>query len=324
MNKFNVTVIILTYNSDYEKTIKTVTSVLNQENCTFEIIISDDGSAFNNFENITVYFEKCLFKNYTLLGDGINRGTVSNLYNALKHASGKYIKPISPGDYLYSNTTLYDMMSFMVSQNARACFGKAVFYLNKNENYSVMPYTRHPYFIKPYIKQNKRNNYFIAYDPILGAAVLYEKENLEVSLKRFNGNVKYCEDYSVLNLMTAENKRIVYLTKPVVFYESNTGISTSRNDKWTKAILKDNEYVFSYLLNEGLITKKEYYEFCPANMKQKITFIFHLGVFNFLKRKIDIRRKVIKKMPNILLRQMKNITHLDLDVIRTIPSVVEK
>lgn len=309
MKNIDVSVIILTYNSDFDKTIKTINSVLNQKNCSFEILIADDGSVCNNFETIKKYLENVSYDDFKLLGDGTNRGTVTNLYNALSSANGKFIKPISPGDYLFSENTLSEMMNFQKRNVAQACFGKAIFYSVKNGNYYYSPFRKHPYFLKPYIKQDKkeiRDNYLVVRDPILGAALLYDKECLQKSLEIFNGKVKYCED-SALNLMAAEGKKIVYLPEQVIFYEANTGISAKKNDKWSKAIYEDNRVVFSYLLQNGLISNKEYYKSFPINKIQKIALFLEFSFSKFLKRKMDRRHKIIVKLPNNLINGIKSI-----------------
>lgn len=316
MKNIDISVIILTYNSDFEKTIKTINSILNQKNCSFEIIIADDGSNCNNFETIRKFFENAGYEDYTLIGDGINRGTVKNLYNALSIVNGEFIKPISPGDYLYSENTLYDMMSYQKAEEAQACFGKAVFYSIKNGKYYYLPFRKHPYFQKPYITQNKkeiRDNYLIARDPILGAALLYEKNCLKKSLEVFNGKVKYCED-SVLNLMTAKYQKIVYLQEPVIFYESNTGISSKRHDKWCERIYKDNKYVFLYLLKNNLISENEFYKSFPKRPSQKVLLQLYFYFLRFLKRKLDRRDKIVVKIPKQLFEKMSSITEYNKDL----------
>ena len=44
-----ISVIVCTYNANWEKTKNTLFSIIRQKNVIFEIIVTDDGSASNNF-----------------------------------------------------------------------------------------------------------------------------------------------------------------------------------------------------------------------------------------------------------------------------------
>ena len=49
-NKYDISVIIVTYNPKWEKLRTTILSILFQKNINIEIIVSDDGSKNNLFE----------------------------------------------------------------------------------------------------------------------------------------------------------------------------------------------------------------------------------------------------------------------------------
>ena len=311
MNTYDVSVVVLTYNSDYQKTIKTINSVLNQKNCSFEILIADDGSKNNNFKELENYLKSVNFSDYKLIGDGINRGTYSNLFNALKLAKGKYIKPISPGDYLYNDETLSSLYLYSIKNNAKVSFGDAVYYY-QDENLKYYPNRHHPYFLRPYIKQNSkkiRNNYLISRDAILGAALFYEYDSLLEILNILNGKVKYCED-STINIMAAKNMTISYLNKSVIFYESDSGISANKKGKWYNLIKEDNRIVFQYLLENKLISKAEFYKSFPKNIVQKIILTILLDFFNAFRKKITFFDTKTKKMPADLSEKIYKITEL--------------
>ena len=310
MAQVDISVIILTYNSDYGKTISTINSILNQKNCSLEIIVADDGSKENNFSCLDSYFSSCDFHNYQLIGDGINRGTVSNLYKAVQKSNGDCIKPISPGDYLFDETTLFNMMTVLKSNESAACFGKAIYYMVQHNAFLFTPYSHNPYFIKPYIQQNIkkiRANYLVFRDPILGASLMYDKKALVNELSIINNHVRYCED-SVLNLMVAKSNSIVFLNKNVIFYESNTGISSKKKSKWTKFIYNDNHFVFDYLTQNNLLTISEFKKSFSNNRLIRFFLTVRFCFFKFLCRKIDRRHKIVKKMPIVLVNQIEYIS----------------
>lgn len=68
-------ILILSYNSDYQKMLLTIDSVLKQKDVSFEIIVCDDASRENNFPQLDTYLSD---KNipYHLLGNRKNLGTV--------------------------------------------------------------------------------------------------------------------------------------------------------------------------------------------------------------------------------------------------------
>ena len=80
--------------------------MLNQKEVSFEIIICDDGSIENLFLEIEILFRRYLFRNYFLIGHDSNQGAVNNIIDGAKIAKGRYIKMISPGDFLYDDATL--------------------------------------------------------------------------------------------------------------------------------------------------------------------------------------------------------------------------
>ena len=63
-NGVTVSVLVVTYNPQYSKLINTVESILLQKNVRLEIIISDDGSQNNYFEQLEEFFKEHSFSEY--------------------------------------------------------------------------------------------------------------------------------------------------------------------------------------------------------------------------------------------------------------------
>ena len=126
MKKYDVSIICCTYNSDINKLAITLNSLLNQDGCSFEVIIADDGSVDNHKDFICNYFKRFNFQDYKLCLNKDNKGTVKNIFKAIKLADGKYIKPISPGDCLYCETTLKNLIAFANQNAADIVFADAV------------------------------------------------------------------------------------------------------------------------------------------------------------------------------------------------------
>ena len=58
MYQYQVSVIVCTYNSKWEKLKSTLLSILSQRDISFEIIIADDGSEIQCLDRAKKYFEK--------------------------------------------------------------------------------------------------------------------------------------------------------------------------------------------------------------------------------------------------------------------------
>ena len=77
--KYEVSVIVLTYNSGLDKVFKTLNSILCQKNVRVEIVISDDGSTNDNFNAIKQYFISNHFHEYVLTKSKQNMFTIITL-----------------------------------------------------------------------------------------------------------------------------------------------------------------------------------------------------------------------------------------------------
>ena len=88
---FLVSVCITTYKPDYAELGLTLESILRQKNCSFEIIIADDGMEDFAQEEIEDYLAKWNFNAYKIVRAPKNYGTVYNTLAACLVARGKHI-----------------------------------------------------------------------------------------------------------------------------------------------------------------------------------------------------------------------------------------
>ena len=130
---YDLSIIVLSYNSDFEKLINTIASVMMQRNVKIQLIISDDCSDDNHFEKLHFLFSALDYDCYVLLESNVNTGQVGSIKRALQFAKGKYVKYLAPGDYLYSINTASIMISSLERNNASLCFGHAIYYRHHND-----------------------------------------------------------------------------------------------------------------------------------------------------------------------------------------------
>lgn len=225
-----ISVILLSYHSRKKEFFATLNSIIAQKDCSYELIIADDGSPDFFQSEIEAFLDSRRILNYQILCAEKNRGTVCNLLRAVQAAKGKYIKPISPADYLYDAYTLRDLGAFMEKKQAKAAFGSMVFYHNEG----IFQTFRIRFPFRHQIYQADRNRYsfrralkmqFVLGDTLCGAAAIYDRELFRQSLEMLTPSVVYAEDL-VFQLLAAQNIRIYHMDRKILWYEYGSGIST--------------------------------------------------------------------------------------------------
>lgn len=246
-DSIQVTVAVVTYNPSWAKLERTLCSILLQENIKLEIIVADDGSEINCFEDIEKLFYQFNFEEYTLLPSSENKGTCENLYRAAVLARGEFIKGISPGDYLFDQNTLAEFYKFSRENAVEACFGDAVYYSDDSRGFTCYRTLSHPINMKIYNtkyrseeqrKKALRLNYLVMNDFVCGAATFVRTEICVKYLKRIVGKVKYAED-NMFRLMVFDGIDLDYYRRKIIWYEYGVGISTQKSEKWASLLRKD-------------------------------------------------------------------------------------
>lgn len=269
MNKMGsrktVSVAVLTYYPDREKLFMTIRSILEQKNIQCQVVVSDDGSDENYFEDLRIFFAENQFDNYRLIENPNNQGTVKNCLAAVDACTEKYVKTISPGDFFASENCLSEWVDFMEQEKTDWSFCEVSYYrLNDCGKTEFLEHFTHPQNIRPYVgtrsakKEEKcKWNYVVLRDVCLGAATLCKREVLEKYLREIAGEIIYTED-TIYRLMMFDGMKVCYFAKPAVMYEYGTGISTSGNVCWSERISADWEKTTRMLLNR-----------CADNAKDK-------------------------------------------------------
>ena len=239
----DVSVVLVTYNSEWEKIKITLLSILKQKNISMQVVIADDGSKITYNEAIDKLMSLHDFKEYFVLNATENRGTVLNIADALNHVKGRYTKTIAPGDFLFDENVLCRWIRFMQNNNAEISFGNAVYY-SKDEKLKLHKTKGSP--VNRYLFKTGRQDshqfvdYIVANDTILGAAVLMKTDMLEKYMTIIKNRIIYAEDY-MIRIMIYDGVSVIYYPENVIWYEYGTGISTSKNNKWEVILQADFE-----------------------------------------------------------------------------------
>lgn len=310
LEKF-VSVVLLTYEPDWDKTRRTLYSIIIQKNIGFEIIICDDGSKVNNFDKIKSYLESVDFTDYTLVENKINSGTVQNAISALPHVNGDFVKFISPGDFLYNEYALEKIFLYAKQTDSDLCCANAVYYSFENSKINIFDDMFLPKNVSPYLKQNKieiRRSLLLCGNYLHGASFLVKKEKLRQALLFVDSKIKFSEDVAISFYFAAKKMRISFCDfasygngdcSSFVWYEWGTGISTSSATANTFNNLNEPKKMLELLVEHGLVSKLEwFYRYGKdglfkkivkllMNPKQYIHDKFHLQYKN-INRKYDI------------------------------------
>lgn len=290
-----VTVCVLTYNPIWSKLRATLKSIVCQKNVDFDIVISDDGSVDNCFDKAKDFFTELNFTAYQFVENKINQGTVKNVIIALKQTNSKYVKLISPGDFLYDECTLAKFTDFAVKNPAAAYFGNAVYYsTDENEEINIYKTLHNPKDLKPWIEKDARRirrNYIVRRDYILGATFLCTRDVFEYYLKKLTNVVKYAEDFCFV-WQIADSQKILYLNVPLIFYEYGLGISTDASDKWRERLRTDNLNGFIEMHKNKCISLFELQLFKSKNRFIRRILKLFLDPFSqlsrFRRKKVDV------------------------------------
>lgn len=278
-----VTVLVVTYKPNYNKLFLTLKSIIIQKDINFDIVIADDGSPDLDKEGINNWFISNGFSHYKVTSLTENAGTVKNIANGLKLCSGKYLKLISPGDFLYDELTLKKFFDFCELNNFGVAFGNSIYYSYTDGKVKTYPKLHFPNILKPYKKDNFKKakfNFFAFGDFILAPSYFVNTDLFKKYYAQIVDKVKFAEDTMYI-LMIADGVEPHYLDIPIVWYEYGTGISTSNNLKWISLINKDILFV-GEMIKE---LNPEYKIFNEMQRKTKSLKIFLLR----LRRKISFK-----------------------------------
>lgn len=291
MAKIEISVILVTYNSNWEKVKKTIDSIVEQKKICSEIIIADDGSKENLKSSICDYLTKVEYFNYTFVESRVNRGTVLNIDNALMKAKYFWVKIISPGDMLYDDLTLFRWISFMIENEVKMSFGRSIYYKENGEiqNLVEFPINKKVFMNDSYSKKSAFLDYIFLKDVPNGASFLGEKDIYIKYISQIKHKIKYAEDMAY-RIMLASGIDIVYFYEPVIWYEYGGGVSTSGNLKWKKII--DDERI---ICNEIILQGTNDFNFMNCRIRGALKLSKRVDFFKYLLIPKLIELKIRKK-----------------------------
>lgn len=303
----DVSVVVVTYNPNYEKLISTLKSIICQRNVKFEIIIADDGSKAFDWNRVKEWFQKQNFANYKLILNEKNQGTMKNAYSGWINAIGNYIKQLSPGDMLFNENSLCDGLKVMKEKKLELAFGIAASYSMKDDKLVIIE-KQNPMNLAPYYDYNPdeiKKMYVGLRDYANGMAFISKRECLLKYGKLLIDRVTYAED-CVYVLMIADDVKVGFIDNYVIWYENGTGISTNGSNIWAKRIYADNISCFEVIseIRPEWNSAKKAMGRLDANVFEKLLnriyrHIYRRGLLQTIKKTEEKNNRFNKKIGNI-------------------------
>ena len=302
-----ISVIVLSYNSDWDKTRRTLYSILIQKNVTFEIVVSDDGSKNNNYALIEEYFASMSFNNYVLVKNEKNMGIIKNSLSALEHAKGDYVKLISPGDFLYNEFALEKIFSYAKQTSADLCCANAVYYSIEDSEIAFWDDLYLPRNVTPYIQKNKREirrSLLFNGNYLHGAAFFVKKAALKEALLFASPTLRFAEDVAVSFFLAAKKKNVVFCDFSMfgnkncpsfIWYEYGSGISSATETKNIFNELDEPKKMLELLKTAGLVSNFEwFYRYGKNSICKKIVKIL-MNPCQYVHDKFHLKYKTMKR-----------------------------
>ncbi len=240
--RFEVSVLLLTYNSCFEKIKSSILSVIEQKNVRLELVIADDGSQINSIDEIESLLSEYSFRDYKVIINKENGGTVKNYLSALNEAEGKYSKTVSPGDYLVSDHILHDWVEYMESVKYSWSFSDAIYYKGSLSAENIISVEARPRDIAPYISQNDnecRWNYCVFDDIAVGATMIGLTHLIKEYCERIKAAGILLAEDNLYRLLMFEGQCGGYYPSPTIYYEYGSGVSTTTDSPYIRQLHLD-------------------------------------------------------------------------------------
>ena len=223
-----LTIVILQYRPDAAALRRTLASLAMQDTRDFAVVLGDDGSAEDYFADSRAYLAAHGITAVQTAKLTPNGGTVKNAQNALRAASTHWVLMLSPGDFLYDETTLSWWLERLQNDAPRVAFGKQAYFAPGDDPHPVpgeSPFDRTPYDPAHYDAKTICRNMLLYDDGISGAGLVYERELLLAAMDKMAGRVRLAEDFS-LRMFAVQGVRITRYDRLTVWYEYGAGVST--------------------------------------------------------------------------------------------------
>ena len=260
-------IIILSYNNLKYLT-ECLDSIYEQKYLDYEIIFSDDGSLGIDENYIRINFDK--FKNYKIILNKKNIGTVKNFNNAIKESIGEIIVPLAIDDKFFDENTLLNIDNFFKDKK---CYIATSKYITFGEiDGKVFPTKKK---IKVLKDQKKLYNFILRYYNFVSGCNIYYSRLIFDKIGFFDENYRLIEDRHFILRAIENDIKIEFIDSVLLYYRMN-GINSKRINP-----LREKDHILlmnSYLKKERNLYVRRCLKYSKkttyASVKKKIFYSF--------------------------------------------------
>lgn len=245
----DISVLLLSYNPSEDELRRSIRSISQQEDCSFQLLVVDDCSQINPSQFVTDLIRQYPVHDWAYIRNAHNMKTVHSVRNALRQVTGKYVKLLGAGDELYDHSTLKAIADFCKTYDSQCGFGNIV--LCKDGVSYDAPRNKVEY--PPAGNASRKHlfkNQIEHADWIPGCAQFYETRFLARMLEQLSDyyHVDFCEDFSeTIALLETD---VFHLDTPIVKYDWGGGISANGSLSSRTRLYQDHTNFFSHLRQE--------------------------------------------------------------------------
>ena len=249
-HKNDVSIVVTVYNQPLPSVLRSLASAAMQKGVGCQIVIADDCSRRNETSRYADFLNYLGYKNYAVARCEHNLQTVGNLVNAAQACTGRFVKSLGAGDLLFERNTISQLLAFCLDNSLRAAFGDCVAFTSKDLSGGhryLAPTNKQDYQVNAggrVLPKTLLAHQLLCADWIPGGAQFFEKNVYERLLRTLYSDysIRYCEDFAA-TLFLFENCPC-YAEAPAVWYEMDSGISTTVSVSSMKRLYRDHAHFY--------------------------------------------------------------------------------
>lgn len=235
-----VTVYVLTYKK-FDSIYRNLQSVIDQDYPSIELIVSDDGSPNFPKTDISSFIDSNKGNNIQsviILDNQENVGTVKHINNALSHANGEILIPLSADDEFFNESVVKEIVKEYEKRHFNVLTTSRLVVNENNENLFFLPHILSRPMIRLFLN-NARNQYLRyienRYYAFCSGSVMVMNRDFFIKMGCHDENFIYWEDGPFMQKITALGYSITrkYGIISIKYHwggVSNSGFSIMKND----------------------------------------------------------------------------------------------
>ncbi len=264
-----VTAFTLTY-KNYDKLFETILSILEQDYPAFEYIISDDGSGDFPEDEVREFVETHKhdnLKDFKLLVNKENVGTVCHINNVFRKSTGKYIFDLAANDIYVDRNIMKNIVNIFEDTGCDVIItGRAKYIDNK-----IVEITPHVGDIGRCLKLDTKEKLYRAlvrsehYGMFVGVNVFYTRESV-ANLGGFDESYRFLEDTPIIGKFILNYNVKLKPDYTTVLYEGKNGVSEGSKGKIFNPILAEDINYFN------TVEKRKHYDDLDKSTQRHVDF----------------------------------------------------